>query len=104
MIASSITPPPKEEGPEVDGIEGAGESVVSIRGHFSRSRASLHRTDRANGNHDREVRRLWNRDRKIANDPRDSRRKNKLITGHRIPIDINDSNDEVRNRVYNEVL
>ena len=63
----------------MDGIEGARESVVSIRGRFSRSRASLHRIDRANGNHDREVKRLWNRDRKIANDPRGSRRKNKLI-------------------------
>ena len=26
------------------------------------------------------------RDRKIANDPRDSQRKNELITGHHIPI------------------
>ena len=40
------------------------------------------------GTHDRKVRRLRKGDRKMAKDLHYSRRKNKLITGHRIPIDI----------------
>ena len=40
------------------------------------------------GTHDKEVIKHGIGDRKMANDLRDSRRKNKLITGHRIPIDI----------------
>ena len=40
------------------------------------------------GTHDRKVRRLGKGDRKMAKDLHYSRRKNKLITGHRIPIDI----------------
>ena len=42
---------------------------------------------RANGTHNYEVRRLGKRDRGVANDPRDSRRKNMLITGRYILID-----------------
>ena len=45
MIASSVTPPPEEEGAEVEGIEGARESIVSFSDCFGRSWASLHQTD-----------------------------------------------------------
>ena len=38
----------------------------------------------------------------MAKDPHDSRRKDKLITGHRILIDIKDRSDEVRGEVYGE--
>ena len=40
------------------------------------------------GTHNREVRRLGKGDRKMAKDLCDNWRKNELITGHRIPIDI----------------
>ena len=40
----------------------------------------------------------------MANDPRDSRRKNELITGRRIPIDIYEKENEVRMKVYSKVL
>ena len=60
MVAFNVTPlTEEEEGVEVDGAEGA-----------------------------RGVRRLKIRSRKMANDPCDSRRKDKLITGHCILIDI----------------
>ena len=58
----------------------------------------------ANGTHDSEVRRLGIRNRRMANDPRDSRRKNELITGRRIPIDIYEKENEVRRKVYSKVL
>ena len=60
MAASNVTPPAEEEeGVEVDGAEGA-----------------------------RGVRRLGIKSRKMVDDPCDSRRKDKLITGHCILIDI----------------
>ena len=40
------------------------------------------------GTHHREVSKLWIGDRRMANDPYDSRRDNKLIMGRRILIDI----------------
>ena len=58
----------------------------------------------ANGTHDSEVSRLTIRDRKMVNDPRDSRRENKLITDRRIPIDIYKKENEVRKKVYSKVL
>ena len=76
-----------EEGVEVDGLEEAGGVAVSVRDRFSRSWASLrltiatsmaYMTERGRGI----------RDRKVVKDPRDSQRKNELITGHHIPIDI----------------
>ena len=41
---------------------------------------------------------------KMANDLCDSRRKDELITGRRILVDIKDRSDEVRGEVYGEVL
>ena len=40
----------------------------------------------------------------MANDPRDSRRKDKLIMGRRIPIDIYKGEYEVRGKVYGNPL
>ena len=45
MMASSVTPPLKEVGAEVDGTEGAGGVAVSVHSYFGRSWASLHQTD-----------------------------------------------------------
>ena len=38
------------------------------------------------------------------NDPCDSRRKDKLITGHRVSIDIDEKENEVRREVYGKIL
>ena len=46
--------------------------------------------------HDREMIRLRIGDKGVANDPRDSRRKNKHITGHRILIDIYKEENKMR--------
>ena len=43
-------------------------------------------------------------DKGMMNDPRDSRRKDKLITGHRILIDIYKGEYEMREKVYSKVL
>ena len=53
---------------------------------------------------DVEVRRLGIRSRKMAYDPRDSRRKDKLIMGRRILINIHERENEVRRKVYSKVL
>ena len=44
----------------------------------------------ADGTHDNVETRIRNKDRKMVKDLRDSRRKNELITGHHIVIDIYD--------------
>ena len=59
---------------------------------------------RAIGTYDHKVRRLRNRDRKMANDLHDSRREKELITSCPIPIDIDKRENEVRRKVYREVL
>ena len=59
---------------------------------------------RANGTHNGEMRRLGKRDKGAANDPRDSRRKDKLIIGRHISIDIDERENEVRRGVYGEGL
>ena len=59
---------------------------------------------RANGTHDGEMRRLKIRNRGVANDPRDSKRKDKLITGRRVSIDIEERENEVRREVYGKIL
>ena len=43
-------------------------------------------------------------DRKMAENPRDSRRKNELITGRRIPIDIYKGEYEVRGKINGKSL
>ena len=40
----------------------------------------------------------------MVNDPRDSRKKDKLIMGHHILIDIYMGEKEVRRKVYSKVL
>ena len=56
-----------------------------------------------NDTHDRVERRIKNRDRRIGQDPHDSQRKNKLITGRRILIDTYDKDNEMGREVYREV-
>ena len=52
------------------------------------------------GTHGGEVGKIRNGDGKMVKDPHDSRRKDELITGHCILIDIKDRSDEVRGEVY----
>ena len=104
MMVTSITPPLKEERAEVDGAEEARGVAISVHGHFGRSWASLRLTDRANGTYDGEVKRLGIRDRGVANDPRDSRRKDKLITGRCISVNIHERENEMRGKVYSKDL
>ena len=59
---------------------------------------------RANGTHNGEMRRLKIRNRGVANDPHDSKRKDKLITGRRVSIDIDERENEVRREVYGKIL
>jgi len=58
----------------------------------------------ADGTHNSVIRRIKNRDRKMEKDPHDSRRKNELITGCCILININDGSDEVRGVVNRKIL
>jgi len=51
------------------------------------------------GTHDREMRRCGIRDKKMVKDPRDSGKKNELITGRCIPIDIYEGYNEVRGKI-----
>ena len=66
-MASRVIPSTKNEGAEVDGAVEAGGVIVSIWGRLGLS---------------------WKGYKKMAKKPRDSGRKNELITSHRIPIDI----------------
>ena len=45
MIALRVTPPVEEEWLEVEGMVGAGGSIILVCGHFDRSWASLRQTD-----------------------------------------------------------
>ena len=56
------------------------------------------------GTHRGEVCRLRIGNRLVAENPRNSRRKNKLITGRCIPINIYEGEDEVREKIYSESL
>ena len=58
----------------------------------------------SNGTHNREVRRLEIGDKRMAKNPRDSRRENKLITGHRILIDIYKEEYEMKGKIYGKPL
>ena len=104
MMVANVTPPLKKKGAEVDGAEEARGVAISVHGHFGRSWASLRLTDRADGTYDGEVRRFGIRDRGVANDSCDSRRKDKLITGRRISINIHERENEMRGKVYSKVL
>ena len=67
MMALKVTSPIEDEGAEVDGAVEAGGVIVSIWGRLGLS---------------------WKGYKKMAKKPRDSGRKNELITSHRILIDI----------------
>ena len=56
------------------------------------------------GTHGSVVWRAMNGDGKMANDPRDTWRKNELITGCRILIDIKDRSDKVKGEVNRKIL
>ena len=89
-MVASVTPPLEEEGAKVDGAEEARGVAVSVHGRVGRSWALLCLMYCAGGTYDGEVRRLGIRDRGVANDPRDSRRKDKLIMGRHISISIHE--------------
>ena len=57
-----------------------------------------------NGTYDEEVIGQKKGDRKMAKNPRDSWRKDELITGHHILINIYKGEDEMRKEVNKEVL
>ena len=56
------------------------------------------------GTHECEVGRLGIGDKEMVKEPRDSRRKNELIMGRRIPIDIYKGEYEVRRKVNRKIL
>ena len=58
----------------------------------------------ANGTHGNEEGKIRSRDRKIAKGSHDSRNKNELITGRRIPIDIYDRDNEMNGEVNGKIL
>ena len=58
----------------------------------------------AYGTYNGEVGRIRNRDRKMAKNSHDSRRKNELIMGRLILININDGSDEVSGEVNRKIL
>ena len=71
-----------------------------------RSKLSLIPSNRTgvDGTYGGEIRRIRNKGGKMAKDLRDSRKKDELITGRRILIDIKNRSDEVKREVYGEVL
>ena len=103
MIASSITPPlEEEEGAEVVEWNGLGPlDLWPLRSKLGLASSCSHHI---NGTHNCEVRRLRKRDRGVANDPRDSIRKNMFITGRCILIDIYKGKYEMRGKVNGKVL
>ena len=76
-------------------------SLWPFRSKLGLAPSNRHCTD---GTHNGEVSRLEIGDRGVANDPYDSRRKNKLITGCHILIDIYKGKYEVKGKVNSEVL
>ena len=96
MIASSVTPPAEDLGWRSHRLDPWPlQSKLGL--------APLNKRH-ADGTHDGEVRRLGIRNKRMTNDPRDSRRENQLITSHHISIDIYERENEVRRKVYSKVL
>ena len=48
--------------------------------------------------------RLWIGGGEVVENPHDNQKKNELITGRRIPIDINKGENEVKRKVYRESI
>ena len=89
MMALSVTPSAEDEGAEVNGAVEAEGVAVYVWGSLGLSCASLHQTVAVfMAPITKKMRRDGKGDGKMAKYPCDSRRKNDLITGRRIPIDI----------------
>ena len=107
MMASSVTPPRRRRRRRSrGGCSGIGWRSPCLGLWPLLSKLGLTPSNKhcANGTHDGEVRRLRIRSRKMAYDPRDSKRKYKLITDHRIPINIHVRQNKVRREVHSKVL
>ena len=80
--------------------------IVCLHSWPHRLKLSLTPPDRtsSNGTYDGEKRRERNENVKVLKDPRDSRRKDKLITGSGILIHIYNRCDEVRGKVNKKIL
>ena len=106
MMASSVTPPRRRRRRSGGGCSGIGwrSPRLDLWPLLSKLGLTPSNRHRVNGTHDGEVRRLGIRSRKMAYDPRDSRRKYKLITDRCIPINIHVRENKVRREVYSKVL
>ena len=104
MVVASVTPPLEEEGVEVDGAEKAKGVTVSVQPLWLKLGRALSNGYHTDGTHDGEVGRLGIRDKGVANDPHDSRRKDKLIMGCHIHIDIYKGEYEMRGKVNGKLL
>ena len=102
MTASSDTPPTESGG----GWNGKGWRSRRLGPWPLWSKLGLTSSNKrcASCTHDGEVSRLRIEDRKMTNDPHDSRRENEIITGRYIPIDIYERENEMRRKVYSKVL
>ena len=78
-----------------------GLSPWSLRSKLGLASSNRHRV---NGTYDGEMRRLGIRNGGVANDPLDSKKEDKLITGCRILIDIYKGEYEMRREVYGKIL
>ena len=106
MMASSVTPPRRRRRKSEGGCSGIGwrSPCLGLWPLLSKLGLTPSNRHRTNGTHDDEVRRLGIRSRKIVYDPHDSRRKYKLITNRRIPINIHVRENKVRRKVYSKVI
>ena len=88
------------------GRNGRGWRIHCLHPRLLQSKLGLASPNRscANGTHDSIERRIKKRDGKMVKDLCDSRRKNELIMGRRIPIDIYERKNEMKRKVYGEVL
>ena len=88
------------------GRNGGGWRISHLRPWPFRSKLGLIPSNKrcTNSTYDSEVGRIKNKDRKMAKDLHDNWKKNKLITGRRISIDIYDRDKEMRGKVYGKIL
>ena len=102
MMASRVTSPVEEEG----GRNSRRCRTCRLHMRPLRSKLSLASSNRTSvdDTHGGIVRRIKNRDGKMAKDPHDSWRKNELITGRCILININDRSDKMRGEVNGKIL
>ena len=81
-------------------------SINRLHPWLLRSKLGLAPPNRScvDGTHNGVIRRIRNRDRKMAKDSCDSRREDELIMGRRIPINIYDRSNEMRGEVNGKIL